>query len=210
MIGNTYTTANTMILIPGLKGQSEITLFCLLTIAGAGTFRSAIDQDWGPGGAVRHWQFRVNNANKVEFLALNALGNTVVSSATASAAVTTAQANTGFAMAATSNPAGAAVWCDGVKTAGAAPSGTPNTSTDETGIGANFSPGGGVSTQYLNGTLYLFYAWARVLRDDEIKSVVAQPWQLLTPMRRPFIAMIEGVGGGGGGGSASYRWFLTS
>lgn len=192
-----YTTDS----LPGMSGATVYSIFALaadITLDSA--FRSILDRD--NGATTRCFQFRINNANKAEFIRFNGAGSAFF--ATDSTAITSTEATRGVCMVAVANGSAHAIYMNGRKTAGTAITGTPTGMQSSILVGCQAQ-----NTQPFNGTLVLWGALARALSDAEVYALTDNPWQLMRA--RPRVLHFPGsVTGGGGGGAAAHRWFLAA
>jgi hypothetical protein len=162
---------------------TNYSLFAVATAA-TGVTQSAIDAD---NGSPRYFQFRITG-NKVDFIPFNTSA-AVTGQPVMATALTAAELARGFTMGATASPTRTAAFQNG-QMATATPS---NLIAPATGLPISIGARATGATAWTTGGLVMVAAWSRTLRDDEMQSLAANPWQLFAPqIRRTWLQAIAG------------------
>lgn len=132
--------------------------------------QNAIDSD--DAASARRFQFRID-AGRVNIIPFNT-GGGVTGNAIFPTALTAAEAARGFVMGATVSPTEAAAWQNGNKATAAASNTVGLSSSDAIAIGTMLTK----VQLWKTGALSMVAGWNRVLSDDEMRSLAANPWQL--------------------------------
>lgn len=182
--------------LPGMSGSTAFTLFSLQTVNLTAAQKSTLDAD--NETSARIFQLKLDASNKATFVRFNTGGSVFV--AADAAAVTANQAAAGVCIGAVSNGAAISIWTDRKKTVGSAVSGTPAGMTSTISVGVHRPTTLSVP---FDGTMLLWGAWTRALGDEEMISLVDNPWQLFArPSLRVFAPLSAST-------SSRQRWFLT-
>lgn len=180
--GRSTSTSNYLYQVGGHRLlMNTYSLFAFGSCA-SGTTQNALDLD---NGTTRYFQFRIANG-QVQMIPFDTGGNAVVVSPSPALSVT--EMSRGFAMGATVSPSRATAWQNDAFASGVPTSGTfvAPTQSQAMYVGSRASGTQGWAT----GALSLAVAWSRTLTDAEMRSMIANPWQLFRPaMRRLWMPM---------------------
>lgn len=172
---------------PNITGTSY-TMFGWATAA-SGVFQEFIDDD-DSGAPDRHFQFRLTDTNKVDFLAFNTAGS-VVDNVFSGAALGAHQLAEGFTLGARQAATGAlSVWQDGIKGSDSTLTGTLKTVSSGL-MRVGVSRAGVFPWQ---GTIFLWAAWNGDPGDPVMEALADYPALLLRPVAKRIYAPILSTG----------------